>query len=311
MKKLLLSIAALLCAVTTNLFATEGALNGKFTVNADGKKVQFSQGNLQYQASTQIWRFAEHQWDVIGEANANIASDYTGWIDLFGWSTVNNPTLATSSQNDYPTTFTDWGTAAISNGGNEGGMWRTLSAAEWDYLLNQRQNAEELKGKATVNGVKCMILLPDGFVMPAGLSVTNRVYAWDEESFSTEEWSRMAANGAVVLPMGGYRTQTEEEPDQNKTIDNLDNGYYWTSTPDVEDEGRSHKLSIDATQEFTAYSSSNSQGYLVRLTIDAEGETAIENTMYENKNAWKIIRNGRVLILREGKVYNALGVEMK
>ena len=49
--------------------------------------VLFSKGNLQYQASTKTWRFAENQYDIIGEGNENISYRYSGWIDLFGWGT--------------------------------------------------------------------------------------------------------------------------------------------------------------------------------------------------------------------------------
>ena len=69
-----------------------------FSVDAS-TKVYFSPGNLQYQASpTSTWRFAEHQYDYVGDGgtkggnvtggnNASISSSYTGWIDLFGWGT--------------------------------------------------------------------------------------------------------------------------------------------------------------------------------------------------------------------------------
>lgn len=40
-----------------------GAICGTFTINANGDQVYFSKGNLQYQASTNIWRFAENQFD--------------------------------------------------------------------------------------------------------------------------------------------------------------------------------------------------------------------------------------------------------
>lgn len=71
---------------------------GVFSV-AEGKTVAFASGNLQYNAaqgshycadgSVQqgTWRFAEHQYDYIGDANRNISKTYDGWIDLFGWGT--------------------------------------------------------------------------------------------------------------------------------------------------------------------------------------------------------------------------------
>ena len=84
--------------------APTGAINGLFTINENGDQVYFSQGNLQYQASTNTWRFAEHQWDFVGGTvygqeygtvyedgvkcdNTLISQSYSGWIDLFGWAT--------------------------------------------------------------------------------------------------------------------------------------------------------------------------------------------------------------------------------
>ena len=74
----------------------------------ESKKVYFAHGNLQYQASTQTWRFAENQYDTIGGANSNISDSYSGWIDLFGWGTGNNPINTSTISEDYPT-FNDWG----------------------------------------------------------------------------------------------------------------------------------------------------------------------------------------------------------
>lgn len=84
--------------------APTGAINGLFRINANGDQVYFSKGNLQFQASTNIWRFAENQWNYVGGTsyseefgnvyengvkcgNNEISSTYTGWIDLFGWGT--------------------------------------------------------------------------------------------------------------------------------------------------------------------------------------------------------------------------------
>ena len=105
MKKnlILLAFAAAVAAVAVSCSAPlpAGALSGEFSV-ASGRTVHFSQGNLQYQASTGTWRFATNQWDVVGSQsaqysdqygnvtgsdNANISSSYSGWIDLFGWGT--------------------------------------------------------------------------------------------------------------------------------------------------------------------------------------------------------------------------------
>lgn len=84
--------------------APEGAIPALFSVSST-QQVFFSKGNLQYQASTGTWRFAEHQWDVVGGTNQYgyeygtvyeggvkcdntlISQTYSGWIDLFGYAT--------------------------------------------------------------------------------------------------------------------------------------------------------------------------------------------------------------------------------
>ena len=100
----------------------EGTLSGLFSVSVS-KQVHFSQGNLQYQASSNTWRFAEHQHDCIGDANENMSPNYSGWIDLFVWGTgEREPTLMLANYG----TFKDWGVNAISNGGNQANNgWRT------------------------------------------------------------------------------------------------------------------------------------------------------------------------------------------
>ena len=59
MKKLCTLILAF--AASVSVFATEGTLLGRFTVNSNGDQVVFAKGTLQYQASTQTWRFADSQ----------------------------------------------------------------------------------------------------------------------------------------------------------------------------------------------------------------------------------------------------------
>ena len=102
---------------------TEGALSGVFSV-ASGRTVHFSQGNLQYQASTGTWRFATNQWDyvgtqspyygnpggtVAGSDNADISSSYSDWIDMFGWGTSgyhNSGDSYNTNYNPYSTSTT-------------------------------------------------------------------------------------------------------------------------------------------------------------------------------------------------------------
>ncbi len=226
MRKLLLS---LLCAASSmTIYAVGGMLPGYFSVS-ETKTVAFSQGNLQYQAApTPIWRFATNQWDVVGSAdlgnvyvdevkcnNALIADDYTGWIDLFGGGTGDAPTKHTTDKADY-TTFTDWGVNAISNGGNAANMWYTLSAGEWAYLFNTRTDAANKKGQAVIGNINGVVLLPDEWTLPTGLSFTPTPKNWTTNVYTIEQWQKMEANGAVFLPLAGGRYNGTDVKSQNK-----------------------------------------------------------------------------------------------
>ena len=199
-----------------------------FTINANGDKIFFSQGNLQYQASTNTWRFADHQYDLIGSDNSNISSTYSGWIDLFGWGTGNNPTNSSTDYNDY-STFVDWGVNAISNGGNTPNQWRTLTPDEWHYLCNKRTNAYNLRCQATVNGVHGYILLPDDFVLPIGFTFFAEANDWVTNVYSALGWSKLEAAGAVFLPAAGSRYYGTQVSISGSSVS------YWSSTTGDED----------------------------------------------------------------------------
>lgn len=224
----------------------DGVLPGSFSVSAT-QQVHFSQGNLQYQASTNTWRFAEHQYDYVGTQTADdygyyggnvsgsdnhsISSTYNGWIDLFGWGTGSNPTLS-SNIDGYYGTFVDWGCNAISNGGDTANQWRTLTQAEWEYLLNTRTDASSKRGIGNINGVGGLIILPDSCTLPSECSFTsgfatnnpNNNPDWTHNSYTLAQWVQMETVGAVFLPAAGYR---------NGTVVYFVGRYgsYWSSTP--------------------------------------------------------------------------------
>jgi len=212
----------------------EGALPGLFSVSPT-QQVRFSKGNLQYQASTDTWRFAENQYDYVGYTNSNISASYSGWIDLFGWGTGNNPTLASTNYFDDYRTFVDWGENTISNGGSETSAWRTLSKDEWDYLLWTRNNASVKYAVGNVNDVHGMILLPDSWVLPEGCTFnagcpSGGAQDWSHNTYTLAQWAAMEAAGAIFLPNEGQRVGTTT-PDISVSNPIASYGYYWTSTP--------------------------------------------------------------------------------
>jgi hypothetical protein len=230
----------------TSTLATfrDGALSGMFSVGSSNK-VRFSKGNLQYQASTNTWRFAEHQYDYIGSANSNISATNSGWIDLFAWGTSGynhgatnyQPwSIASSGYDAYGDANNnlyngngkaDWGYNAISNGGNtENSGWRTLTSDEWKYLFTYHTHK-----KAVINtgseSIKGMILFPDNYSggTPEGV-------IFDQGSdFSTSctlaGWTALEAAGCVFLPAAGYRAIYNNGPALEKI--GLW-GSYWSSS---------------------------------------------------------------------------------
>lgn len=193
-----------------------------FSVSAN-KQVVFSSGNLQYQASTDTWRFANHQYDYVGELNSEISSTNENWIDLFGWGTGNNPTNTSENEADYAT-FVDWGTNKI--GKYKANTWRTLTIDEWEYLLFKRISAAALWGIATVNNIHGLILLPDDFKLPEDLNFVaggDRNLEWTLNVYTTYEWEKMEKAGVVFLPASGGRRGSS-------IYDVQDGGCYWSAT---------------------------------------------------------------------------------
>lgn len=223
--------------------------SGEFSVGPN-KKVRFALGNLQYQASTNTFRFAENQQDRLRNStsggntvSASSRSTSDKWIDLFGYGTSGvtynshtyYPWNSSTSANDYATgniynTGYDWGVNKIANGGNQPNKWRTLSRAEWVYLTDYRCGsswsgpwANRLqRNNVTVGGVNGTIFLPDVFATDNSLSAYVQDSYWD--NFTPAKWADVSSKGAIFIPRGtGYRKGTT-------VTTSTSDGYYWTSS---------------------------------------------------------------------------------
>ena len=260
MKKLFMAVIAMMMTISASaqfyIYFSDGTVAqvdsismvapsqgiGSFSVSAT-KQVTFSPGNLQYTQSTNTWSFASSQYEVLGNDNVtggSVESDPTyGYIkygdaladkvDLFGWSTsATNFGVSTSTSNsDYSGFFVDWGTNKIGN--DAPNTWRTLTDDEWNYLLNNRNNASSLRGIAQVNGVHGLILLPDNWTCPAGVTFKSgfhseySVEAYGQyQAFTADQWSKLESAGAVFLPAAGRRYGSGVESVQFY-------GYYWSA----------------------------------------------------------------------------------
>jgi hypothetical protein len=262
----------------------EGAIAGLFSVNSF-LKVFFSKGNLQYTKSTGIWSFMENQYDRVETSGQDVGTDYANQdvVSLFGWGTsgynhnngcyqpwrTDNTNVNYYAYNDPYKDLddnngqADWGYNAISNGGNtQNSGWRTLSGGygEWNHLLFMRSTTTGLRFvKATVNGVKGVILFPDNWDESISLNNPNGGN-YSSNIITASEWTNsFEATGAVFLPASGYRNGT--------TVTDFDSeGSYWTPISG----GNEHAFSLNFINDniFLNSNRDRCQGFSVRLVKD-------------------------------------------
>lgn len=193
-------------------------LNGEFTVNEQGKKVHFAQGNRRITQGG-VGQVFDHQWEC-----KSTTTDYP--IDLLPWSQARAESEVTASNPFF-----------------------TLSRAEWDYLFKGRANAEKLFAHATITvddaDIHGFIILPDNWETPDNIQVIpstqmgmewsnvwgNNWYVHPEYTFdgyaknvySKEQWEKLEFAGAVFLPAAGA--------EEDGAIDYVNHsGLYWSST---------------------------------------------------------------------------------
>ena len=261
-----------------------------FSVSAD-KIVKFSPGNLQavigggptdtYNYSASSWNFAEHQYDIIGNAAGNTSFAVGTTVDLFGWvgtsasydsyglctnTDYNNAYYGTGSSEDLKT---DWGSipGVVSSCGSG---WYTLTTDEWDYLFTQRTNASSLYGQCqitTASGtVTGMLILPDNWTKPSNCTVTPGTGAFDRVTYdataasgTSNAWCDMEAVGAVFLPTAGER--------YGSSVDFVgSNGNYWSRS--VFTVQGAYYVSFNSGYLYPQSRDRRRYGYSVRLVKD-------------------------------------------
>ena len=243
--------------------------NNLFTVDANGIQVQFAPGNLRYTRFTSSWSFAPEQYDFLGAANFTERETkkketiFAAVIDLFSYGTKDHPLEYANNSTYYPSAdldnTTDWGYNFTPN-------YITLSKAQWEYLLNTRNQAIRY-AKATLNltsgTINGYLLFPDEYEMPDGMTAANSY-----SEISSTQWESLEANGFVFLPLAGSRQNDK------LTYQSGDNQhYYWTSTvkmkdghPDQFDKAYAMQLKADNNVSITAAALDNrSTGCAVRL----------------------------------------------
>lgn len=263
---------------------------GNFTFNAPGfsvstsKRVVFAPGNLQFQAAGCVqednlnngdlvggtWRFAEHQWDCIGDNPGNsipgntqpgkeLRRKQSDWIDLFSWGTSGwnsgaarwtpfgtgqsdkyyNP--GGSLSNDLTGNYAkaDWGvfnkiynTSTKVN--DPAGTWYTMPKEEWAYLLDSNRTSSGKRfAMAQVGGVNGMLIFPDNWDSTWYRTTNDNNYtaSYGSNTMTVAVFQQqLESKGVVFLPAAGNQAAPHTESPISGVAEVGVSGSYWSST---------------------------------------------------------------------------------
>ena len=271
-------------AITANGYITSGIVIDNtpapveylFSVSAT-KQVCFSPGNLQYNPSMGIWRFAEHQYDICTpvsgliylisndgyiyepvsesdyyqhienndvedayttyDASSQYTSTYNGWIDLFCWGRWGS--IGNPYDTDEGLTYS-WNSdfSGTLDGHND---WYTMTgtnSGEWNYLFNGRTGASSKWGYATVCNIHGIILLPDdGFVDPNTNNGSGAFVPSTTTGYDANIYSGSDWN--AMESAGAVFLPSAGRRFETEARNAMDAGFYWSSTADSKGDGPS------------------------------------------------------------------------
>ena len=240
MKKTLFIALALLMGIAS-LHAEGNSGDGKFRVSETGY-VKFAKGNMSYSSNKQFSLL--NYYETRKTYNEAIAKDFSGTWDLFGWGTSgynsvqpwessesaskyasevgNNIDIASSSFMEY-----DWG---MHNkiAGDAAAHFYCPTADEWNYILNERPNAENLRALATITiggSPTGLILLPDNWSTPLDFVINTKGTEYSDNKFASSQWDILEKCGAIFLPSAGSRYGAG-----SGSYTTMATGIYWTGT---------------------------------------------------------------------------------
>ena len=214
---------------------TSGGTLTQFSVSAN-KKVYFSRANLKCNAANPnqlVWDFHDNQIDEcpgFGAINSTSGTGTNGIhitssneMDRFSWgfhspTTISEDDWVDGSRNLSRADGTDWGCALIGTG--YGDNWRTLTAAEWQYLLSSRSGKRFLRAtwkQPVYDGTTLVdLVITNGiFIAPDGYNggSTSNYTEWNKTTKIHKFYGSGYINlvnellnaGCVFLPALGYR----------------------------------------------------------------------------------------------------------
>ena len=221
----------------------------------------------------------------------------------------------------------DWGYNAISNGGNtENSGWRTLTNKEWVWLLGPTYtNSSPTPGtncrtSSTISGTPNarfakanlfgtthgLIIFPDNYTHPEGVDAPTGINmtdstSWNANTYTSADWAKMEAAGAVFLPAAGRRPTNDGSSTHAYTVKYVGNtGCYWSSTDSTNDAqqvlfGYGNHFIVDGS----AYRSDGHSVRLVKMaTVSASAQTDPYVPARNSDNSWTFKMPTSDLMLR-------------
>ena len=244
-------------------------LPGTFSVDASGRKVKFSRGNLWfgYEDSENKFKIEEKQNYSYPNENSDSGCELNKThVSHFLWSTTAEEAYGDSR------TSTDFAPEdrlfAVDGGAIEG--WTVLTKAEWDYLLNEREvNGGKGNGYSYFNCCKAKNYYIDGAIV-RGLLIFPDDYSGDRFNSGSNKdksitWEEIDKAGIAYLPANG---SSNRNYDTGWISGTKFNGYYMCSDISGTDDSKAPYAIIrfkDSVDPESFYLSSKATAVGIRL----------------------------------------------
>ena len=268
------------CQLEKQITYPADAIHGKFSISEYGSQVCFAKGNLKYTKtsgqddwSVGIWGFFDYQDECDPGSNKTYHPFY---ISLFNWGYDKTNSICPyitenfNSDQFYPghkfADSEDWGCKI-----GDGKTWRTLTTAEWKYLLNLDGQSGRPDQKrfalCKVDGYCGLLIFPDGWDFWRRSLGDEPTYngktleACGNKTYNQFQIEGMGMYGVVFLPGAGARHGT--------SVVDRGLGIYWTSTCGTND-GNTYWADLLSFSETSIVHGSGfrNDGFSVRLAAD-------------------------------------------
>ena len=235
-----------------NIINASDIIPGEFTVDAYGKKVQFSRGNLFWNGTQ--FKFEEHQYDSPQIWDPN-------HVGLFFWSRDAADSYAENLNENGPGNGEVF--FAADGGAIEG--WTVLTMRELGYVFENAlaKNSQDLP-TIIIDGIGCVVLKSDGFTGTVA------------DSYSAEEWAAAEKLGLVALPISGEREGRYGRGTTIRSIGTL--GGYWTTT--ISETWGASSFYVEQINNNKAETKENYCGYARSIRLVREIQGAMPDATY-------------------------------